>query len=166
MATNNTDLNKKHLQILKDLNNPLKMWFYFAAKLPTILFYGIRLKSCDSLAASAIVPFSYRTKNPFRSIYAGAQFAAAEISTGVLVMATLRNLGNFSMLITKTEIEYVKKATSKTTFTCQEGDRILAIAQQAQATGKGQTIRLLSEGRLASGEVVSRMWFTWSIKER
>lgn len=151
---------------LRDINNPLKMWFFFAAKLPTILFYGIRLKGCDLERASSTVPYNYRTKNPFRSIYAGAQFAAAEISTGVLVMATLRSLGNFSMLIVKTEIEYHKKATSTITFTCEEGNNILAIAQEAQRTQEGQTIRLLATGRQQSGEVVSKMWFTWSIKER
>jgi len=155
---------KETQHLLRSFNNKWKMWFYFLFKLPTAVFYGIRIKSLTPYKASVSVPFRWRTQNPFRSIYAGAQFAAAELAGGLIASLAIRGRGRISMLILKTEIQYLKKATSKTIFTCEEGQKILDCVQKAIDTGEGQKVTVLSEGIQKSGEVVFRMKFTWSFK--
>jgi len=106
------------------------------------------------------------SQNPFKSIYFAAQCSAAELSTGVLATIAIAEHGNISMLISKVEAEYIKKATSKTTFTCEDGQLIIDSVQKAIDTGEGQTITTTSLGRQSSGEIVSVNKFTWSFRVR
>jgi acyl-coenzyme A thioesterase PaaI-like protein len=152
---------KKHL---KDLRTPWKLWLYFFKHLPSVLFFGVRLKSLTPYKAEVTIPFKWRTQNPFRSIYAGGQFAAAELSTGLMAGHIIYGRGRITMLITKTEIEYVKKATSLTTFTCDEGQKLLDAVQKAIDKHEPQEITVLTIGTQADGQMVSRMKFTWSFK--
>lgn len=151
---------------LKDLRTPWKLWLYFFKHLPSVLFFGVRLKSLTPYKAEVTVPFKWRTKNPFRSIYAGAQFAAAELSNGLIAGHLIYGRGKIAMLITKVEIEYVKKATSLTTFTCEEGQKLMDGIQRAIDLGEPQEVTVLTVGTQNGDEVVSRMWFTWSFKVR
>lgn len=152
-------------KVFKDMNNSFKMRLFFLKNLPSILFFGIKVIKVTDTVTDIGLPFKWRSQNPFRSIYAGAQFAAAEISTGLMVAGITQTMGKFSTLIIDVRITYIKKATSYTIFTCDEGDKIKALAEKAKATGEPQTITLTSTGRIKnSGEEVSRMDFTWSIK--
>ena len=76
--------NPKTKKQLKELRTPWKLWLYFFKHLPSVLFFGVRLKSLTPYKTEVTVPFKWRTQNPFRSIYAGAQFAAAELSAGLM----------------------------------------------------------------------------------
>lgn len=156
----------KVIQQLKDLNTPWKIWLYFFKHLPSVLFFGVRVKSLTVQKAEITIPFKWRTQNPFRSIYAGGQFAAAELSTGLIAGHAVYNRGRIAMLITGVEIEYVKKATSLTTFTCTEGQLILDTVQKAIDTNEPQAVTINTVGTMENGEVVSRMKFTWSFKVR
>lgn len=158
--------NPKTKKQLKDLRTPWKLWLYFYKNLPSVLFFGVRLKSLTPYKAEVTVPFKWRTQNPFRSIYAGAQFAAAELSTGLIAGHIVHGRGRMAMLITGVEIEYVKKATSLTTFTCDEGQKLLDGVQRAIDLKEPQEVTVLTVGTQNDGEVVSRMKFTWSFKAR
>lgn len=149
-------------RLLRDLNTPWKMWLYFWRQLPTLLFWGVRVKQVDPYCGAVTLPYGWRSQNPFQSIYFAAQCGAAEFSTGLLALVAIHGRGRISMLITGVEAEFVKKANSLTTFTCTEGDRILEAVQRAIDTGEGQVITVTSTGVQANGEVVSRIRFTWS----
>ena len=71
-----------------------------------------------------------------------------------------------AMLITKVEIEYIKKATGLTTFTCEEGQKILDAVQRTIDSNAPQEVTVLTTGTQLDGQVVSRMKFTWSFKVR
>lgn len=170
METVNTSVNtfdpsrpaiKKYLQ---DLNTPWKMRLFFTRHLPSGLYWGLRVKLVTPYRGEVTLPYGWRTQNPFRSIYFAAQCGAAELSTGLLATIAIRGRGKISMLITNVEAEFVKKANSMTTFTCEEGHRILETVQRAIDTGEGQTVTVTSVGRQVSGEEVSRIRFTWSFK--
>ncbi len=158
--------NPKTKKQLADLRTPWKLWLYFFRYLPSVLFFGVRLKSLTTQKAEVTVPFKWRTQNPFRSIYAGAQFAAAELSTGLIAGHIIHGRGRIAMLITKVEIEYIKKATSLTTFTCNEGQKLMDGVQRAIDTGAPQEVTVTSIGTQNDGKEVSRMRFTWSFKDR
>ncbi|RLD22532.1 MAG: thioesterase [Bacteroidetes bacterium] len=150
---------------LKQLNGwRITAWLFW--KLPMAFFLGVRVKSCTPDRADVTLPFWWMSQNPFRSIYFAAQCSAAELSTGVLATLAIAEHGNISMLVSRLEVEYTKKATSRTTFTCEDGQLIFEAVQKAIDTGEGQTITITSTGRLASGEVVSLNKFTWSFRVR
>jgi len=106
------------------------------------------------------------SQNPFRSIYFAAQCSAAELSTGILATLAIAEHGNISMLVSKVEAEYMKKATSKTTFTCEDGQLITDAVQAAIDTNEGQAVTVTSTGIQQSGEIVSVTKFTWSFRVR
>lgn len=150
---------------LKLLNSwRITSWLFW--KLPMAFFLGVRIKSCTPYKSEVTLPFWWMSQNPFRSIYFAAQCSAAELSTGVLATVAVAEHGNISMLISNIEAEYTKKATSKTTFTCEDGQLVIDTVQRAIDTGEGQTMTATSTGRQADGEIVSISRFTWSFRVR
>lgn len=153
-------------QYVRDLNTPWKMRLYFWKKLPSLIFWGVKVAKADPYRCEVTLPYGWRTQNPFRSIYFAAQCGAAELSTGLLATIAIKGRGPVSMLITGVEADFVKKANSKTTFTCTEGEKILEAVQRAIETGEGQEVVVSTTGVQASGEVVSRIRFRWSFKRK
>ncbi len=144
------------------LLRPWVMRLYFLRHLPSLLFWGVRLREVDEDKAVVTIPFSWRTQNPFRSTYFAALCGAAEISTGLLAKIHTEGKGRISMLITHLEAHFVKKATATTTFTCLQGAVLRQAIQRAVDSGQPQTATVTSTGTLPSGEVVVEVQFTWS----
>ena len=153
-------------QHLRTLNTNWKFRLFLFLKLPAAWFMGIRVKKVTKESGSVIVPYSWFSKNPFRSVYFAAQNAAAELSTGVLATAAIQGDVKVSMLVTKFEAEFFKKATSAITFTCEEGDTIFQAVEEAIATGEGRIVRIKTTGVQKTGEKVSEMYVTWSFKRK
>lgn len=152
--------------MISRLNHKPKMWLYFLLKLPSAWFWGIKIKSVDQDKGIVNLPYNWFSKNPFRSIYFAAQTGAAELSTGLLGILAIEDKPPMSMLITGVEGEFVKKADSLTTFTCNDGEKIRGAVDLAIASGVGQTITVTSIGIDSYGDVVSRFKFTWSFKTK
>ena len=70
------------------------------------------------------------------------------------------------MLVVKVESQYYKKAVGITQFTCNAGNEIRQIIDEAINTGEGNVIRVQSIGKNNNGEVVAEFWITWSFKAR
>jgi len=154
-------------RLLKDLNSNWKMRLYFMHKLPSCWFWGVRVRSVTPEAATVALPFNWRSQNPFRSTYFAAQCGAGELSTGLLALLAIKEQGaRISMLITRVEAEFVKKADGMATFSCPEGPAIRAAVRRAAESGEGEQVRVCSEGRLANGELASKIYLTWSFKLR
>lgn len=155
---------------LKQIHNPILQRFFLITKLPSAFFMGLRICSVSPQKGVVSVPYSWRSKNPFKSTYFAAQAAAAEMSTGVLGILALTGRHDVSMLITKIEGSYGKKATSLATFTCTDGDKIIQAVQQAVQTGEAQEVIMQSIGtqKNKAGEIeeISRFYFTWSFKKK
>lgn len=151
-------------QLIANLNSQRKMQFYFWRRLPSLLFWGVRIQYCDHQRAEVTIPFKWRTQNPFRSTYFAALCGAAELSTGILGLIAVHERGRISMLITNLETEFIKKAVDVTTFTCEAGDQVLDAVQKAIDTGEAQQIRVISVGTNPVGETVAKMTLTWSFK--
>ncbi|MCB0547239.1 MAG: DUF4442 domain-containing protein [Phaeodactylibacter sp.] len=152
------------LSLMQDLRTPWKLRLYFLRKLPSCWFWGVRIIEMAPSRCRVTIPYSWRTQNPFRSTYFAALAGAAELSTGALAMAALHGRGRISMLITGLEGQFMKKANTRITFTCEEGDAIQDTVQKAIDSGEGQTVRILTIGRNESGDEACRFWLTWSFK--
>lgn len=134
-------------------------------KLPSAYFTGVRLHQITEQSAIIRVRHRWINQNPFRSLYYGVQSMAAELSTGVLVMKKIYATGKpVSMLVTRQEAEFTKKARGLILFSCDQADLIDTALQRTLETGAGQVIRLKSVGMDETGEQVSAFEFEWSIK--
>jgi hypothetical protein len=152
---------QKHM---KEIKTRWKFVLFFLGKLPSLIWFGIRVRSLEHNACSVDIPFTWRTQNPFKSIYFAAQAAAAELCTGFLVTTAIAGRPKMSMLVTGFEIEFLKKATRLTTFSCEEGLAIIETIDKAYSTGEGQSISVQVKGIQKGGELVSRARLTWSFK--
>lgn len=153
-------------EFLRLVNSPWRMRLYLLRKLPAAWFLGIQVLRCDAGACSIRLPFHWQSKNPFQSIYFAAQCAAGELSTGLLVMATLAGQPPVSMLVINIEAEFLKKAAARLNFTCTEGAQVESAVRQALSSTEAQVLRLHSTGRLPDGTVAANIWITWSLKRR
>lgn len=154
-------------EVFKMVNSPILFKLYMLNKLPMGLIAGLKVKSCTSEQCEITVPYKYMNQNPFRSTYFAVLAMAAEMSTGMLgVLGTHKSKPSVSMLVTKLEAEFVKKATGITTFTCTQGKELTAKVEEAILTGTGTTFEAISIGTSQTGEVEARFKVQWSFKAR
>lgn len=100
-------------------------------------------------------------------MYFAAQAMAAEFSTALPGVLAIEKSGkNVAMIIVDLKAEFVKKASSMTTFTCNDGLKFSQGIEECIQSGESVQIEGLSEGRDSNGEVVSLFRVTWSFKVR
>ncbi len=98
-------------------------------------------------------------------MYYGVQAMAAELATGILVMKKIRASGKpVSMLVTKQEAVFTKKARGVVRFTCDEGEKVNRALTETLQTGEGRTIVLHTQAVDAQNDRVSSFSFEWSLK--
>ena len=159
-------LNETQKKRLSEFNSPIQLWFWLLIKLPSAWFMGMAVKSVTPERGEVTLPYGWRSQNPFQSIYFAAQSAAAEFSTGALATLAIAGRGKVSMLVTVMEAEFLKKANSKTTFTCADGEAVFAAVEKAIQTGEAQVLTMVSTGVQETGEVVSIVKITWSFRAK
>jgi len=69
-----------------------------------------------------------------------------------------------SMLITKMEASYFKKATEKTLFICGAGKQIHDTIEDSIVSNEPKSIKVNSTGTNKNGELIAEFLFTWSFK--
>ena len=140
---------------------------FLLLKLPSAFFCGVRLRSLNDKCAVVTVTLNFLNKNPFKSMFWAVQGMAAELATGAIILSEIRNSSvPVSMLVTRNEAEFLKKAKGKITFTCTD----VALVKNQFATDlqseRGTRFWMQSEGVDQQGDVVSRFRFEWSIKAK
>ncbi|WP_299535943.1 DUF4442 domain-containing protein [Ulvibacterium sp.] len=134
-------------------------------KLPSAWWCGVRLRYMDQSKAVVTVRHRWINQNPFKSMFWAVQGMAAELSTGAMVIAQIRESGQrISMLVANNKANFSKKATGKITFTCKDGHLIEGALQKTMETGEGQTFWMKSIGVNEDGVVVSTFDFEWTVK--
>lgn len=142
-----------------------KLGLFILLKLPSAFICGVRLRSSTEEECVTSVPYKWLSQNPFKSIYFACQAMAAEMSTGILAMGhSYQSDPPVSMLVTKLEAQYFKKANERIYFTCNSGSAIKAAIQNSKTTGEGHVVECISIGRNKAGELVSEFKITWSFK--
>lgn len=152
---------------LKDINNPFKFFLLLLRKLPIGLVTGMKLVKATEEQAIVQIKYQYITQNPFRSIYVGCLAMGAELASGVLGMVNVLNIQPaVSMLVVHMEADFVKKATGKVFFTCNDGLIIKQAADETRATGESRTVVATSVGVDEVGNQIATFRFTWSFKAK
>lgn len=144
-----------------------KFWrtLYYLKHIPSLWFWNVAVVKIDQHSAEIAIRHSWANKNPFRSIYFGALAGAAELSTGLLALMACQQT-NTSMLVTGMEAKFIKKATGKILFKCEEGDLLIETVKKSVSTGQGQQVIVKSSGFNEKGIEVAQFLFTWSFKKR
>lgn len=150
---------------INKMTNPLIFWWAMLFKLPSAIFWRLKMKSLNSEKCEVTIPYSWRSQNPFKSIYFAALAGAAELSTGALCQVALAGKGSFSMLVVDFRAEYSKKASEKITFICDQGSELEGLINAMQV-GENAQLLLLSTGYNLSGEQVAKFFITWSFKRK
>ncbi|MEO6838482.1 MAG: DUF4442 domain-containing protein [Ginsengibacter sp.] len=157
----------KNNELLALTSSPLKFGMYLLYKLPAAFFSGVKIRQIAKEKCTTSVPYKWLTQNPFRSTYFASLAMAAEMSTGALALInTYKKNPAVSMLVTKMEANYFKKATTIVFFTCEEGLQIENAVIEACNTGEGKTIIVKSVGKNKSDELIAEFFFTWSFKTK
>ena len=146
---------------------PSSITFYTLFKLPAAYFTGVRVKSIEDSQCTVRVRLNWMNKNPFRSMFWAVQGMAAELSTGVLIMKSLRQKNiNASMLVVENKATFSKKAVGLITFTCLQGKAVSEIITAAIEENAPKQIWLDAKGYDQDGDEVSSFSFLWSIKPK
>lgn len=147
------------------MRNPFYFWLGMLAKLPSAIFWRLRVKSLDSEKCIVTIPYFWRSKNPFKSIYFAALAGAGELSTGLLCQLAIAGKGSFSMLVVDFKAEFHKKANQKITLTCEQGSELFEMIDQLKVNDTNK-LTTVSTGRNPNGDVVAKFYITWSFKRK
>lgn len=160
-----TKLTKERLEYQKKMTNPLIFWFAMLFKLPSAVFWRLKIKTLDQNKCEVSIPYFWRSQNPFRSIYFAALAGAGELSTGAFCQMAIAGKGKFSMLVVDFKAEFHKKADQKILLTCDQGQELFALIDSMEVNDTA-TLTMVSTGRNPSGEMVARFFITWSFKRK
>jgi acyl-coenzyme A thioesterase PaaI-like protein len=135
--------------------------------LPSAFLCGVRLRSLNKERAVVTVTLNFLNKNPFKSMFWAVQGMAAELATGAIILSEVRSSNvPISMLVTRNEAEFLKKAKGKITFTCTDVALVKNQFAKHLQSETGTRFWMQSEGVDEQGEVVSRFRFEWSVKAK
>ncbi|EKB49730.1 PaaI family thioesterase [Cecembia lonarensis] len=158
-------MNTAAKKYLSRMNNPLIFWWAMLFKLPSAVFWRLKVTKLDMDQCEVTIPYFWRSQNPFNSIYFAALAGAAELSTGALCQLSLAGKGKFSMLVVDFRAEYHKKANQKITFRCDQGKVLNELIDGLKPNETGK-LTMISTGTNPSGEVVAKFFVTWSFKRK
>lgn len=147
------------------MNNPFIFWWAMFFKLPSAVFWRLKIKSLTPEKCEVSIPYFWRSQNPFQSIYFAALAGAAELSTGALCQLAMAGKGKFSMLVVDFRAEYQKKANDKIIFSCNQGLELQELIDGLQPDETNK-LTMISTGKNSKGEVVARFFVTWSFKKK
>ena len=147
--------------------NRFKFAVFLLSKLPAAFFSGLSVKEIDNQHTEVTVPYKWFSQNPFHSTYFACQAMAAEMSTGLIAMLnTYKRNPPVSMLVTKVEGEFFKKAVGLTRFICEDGILIAETIESAIVKNEATSIRVKSTGTNGNGELIAIFYITWSFKAK
>ncbi|WP_373494311.1 PaaI family thioesterase [Aquiflexum sp.] len=158
-------MNPDAKKYINRMTNPFIFWWAMFFKLPSAVFWRLKIKKISPEECWVTIPYFWRSQNPFNSIYFAAMAGAAELSTGALCQLAMAGKGKFSMLVVDFRAEYHKKANQKITFVCNQGSELNHVLDSLEP-GENSTLTMVSTGTNPDGEIVARFFVTWSFKKK
>ena len=161
------NITSAQMAIVSKMKNPFFLFFFLLFKLPAACMAGLKIKSLNNKTCEITIPFKFTNKNPFKSIYFAIQSMGAEFSTAALaVIAMSKYKNSVAYIVVNLNAEFIKKATSKVTFTCDDGHLFEQGLKKCIEERQPVEITAKTTGRLDDGTTVSVFNFTWSFKAR
>ena len=134
-------------------------------KLPAAWWTGVRVTEINNTFCEVSVRHRWINQNPFGSMFWAIQGMAAELSTGVFFIWSIKSSKvPVSMLVLKNKAIFKKKAKGLIRFKCDQGEDAVAAINKTIDTGEPILIKMKSIGTDSSGDVVSEFEFEWTLK--
>ena len=150
---------------MKYTPNQINKWMLF--KLPAAWLTGVRVSLISETKCEVKVRFKWINQNPYRSMFWAVQGMAAELSTAVFLMWTIKKTKQpVSMLVLKNQATFKKKAKGLIRFHCTQGKEAIAAVKKTIATGEATSVTLKSVGTDSQEDIVSEFEFEWSLKKK
>ena len=154
-------------ELISGFKSSFKFRLILLRTLPMGFLSGMKIKKLDENSCQVQVPYKWLNKNPFRSTFWAVLGMAAEMSSGALVLLyTYKQNPSISMLVSKCDAAFIKKASDVTTFICNDGPLIRDAVSKTISTKEGVEIKTTMVGFNQEKEEVARFSFTWSVKQR
>jgi hypothetical protein len=136
-------------------------------KLPAAWWAGVRVSKINDTFCEVSVRHRWINQNPFGSMFWAIQGMAAELSTGVFFIWSIKSSKvPVSMLVLKNKAIFKKKAKGLIRFKCDQGENAVDAINTAIETGEPVIIKMKSAGTDSSGDVVSEFEFEWTLKRK
>ena len=140
---------------------------YTFFKLPSAWWSGVRLTKINEELVEVSVKHRWVNQNPFGSMFWAIQGMAAELSTAVFLMWTIKKAKQpVSMLVLKNQAVFKKKAKGMIRFSCTQVEVAIDSVNRAIESGEAVSVKLKSIGTDPSGDIVSEFEFEWSLKKK
>jgi len=157
----------KKNRVLQLTKSPFRFKMYMLMQLPMGWIAGLKVDSFSETEVRISVPFKFINKNPFRSVYFAVLAMAAELSSGLSAMAEVDDTSvPVSMLVLNMRADFTKKAKTKITFSCKDGEAIREAISKSIITREGQVVEVKAVGTDTFGDVVANFWFSWTFKPK
>lgn len=154
----------KKQEYLKKISNPFVYFFFMFWRLPSLIFWGVKLLELNYTNCVTVMRQRWTNQNPFQSIYFSALNGAAELSTGLLFQLHLQELDKFSMLVVSSTAQFKKKAKGKIKFTCSDGIEIQRQISDLKKANDAFTFMVTSIATDENLNEIGIFEFTWSVK--
>jgi len=154
-------------RLRRRIRKRLPVTFWLWKTLPLAAFAGLRVTRLDGDGCSVRLPGGWRTQNPFRSTYFGAQAMAAEMSTGAPALVLVADApASVAMLVVGLRATYSKKIVGASVFAFEGVEDMGAAVARAADSGKPEVFVARSVGRDGAGDVCAEFEITWSFRRR
>lgn len=136
-------------------------------RMPLLAMIKPKVSHLDSERCEVKLPFRFRNRNIFGTMYFAATLMAAELTTGGLVLFhQAAQLEKVRFIVKGIDAEFVKPARTTVTFSCTQGEEVEEAFREALLSGQSVERELIAEGRRDDGEVVARVRVRWWWKAR
>lgn len=130
--------------------------------MPLLAMVGPRVLELDESKCCVEIPFRWRNRNVFGSMYFAASLMAAEATTGGLVF--FHDAGrpeSFSYIVRGVSADFVKPAHSDVRFECRQGEKVARAFQRAAEQQESVERTLNVVGIREDGKEVARVDVDW-----
>lgn len=135
------------------------------ARMPLLALVSPSVEVLDADRCLVEIPFGWRNRNIFGTMYFAASMMAAEMTTGGLVLFhNAVRPEKFSYIVRSVSADFAKPARSRVSFECVQGDDVAAMFEEAMQSGERINRVLEVVGRREDGVEVARVKVEWSIR--
>lgn len=131
-------------------------------QMPLLAMIRPQVTRLDREVCAVEIPFRWRNRNVFGSMYFAASMMAAEATTGGLVFfRDAMRPDDFSYIVRGVHADFVDKAQSRVRFECRQGDVVRDAFEEAAVSGDSVERTLEVVGWREDGTEVARVQIDW-----
>ena len=139
-------------------------------KIPLIALVRPRLLVANADQCVVRLPLTWLTRNHLRSMYFGALSIGADVSGGLIVMNLIRSRrSRVAFLFKDFQADFLKRAEGAVFFTCNDGQKLAALLDKAEASGEREEDTVLVTATVPEklgDDPVAEFRLTISMKKR